>query len=154
MSGYKQISMTHQQGTHGVCYRLLCTNLGDKILCTLSSNHNIHWENGVDYWWSTYALKSKSVSEMHFRAMLMCFCWYSNLVSHTQTHTHIKTYTTLCEPVDWHTHINIYLHHLLCAHSCYLYYIECIIHCYQNFPFHNVFCFQKLFTCKSHISVD
>ena len=95
MSGYKQISMTHQQGTHGVCYRLLCTNLGDKILCTLSSNHNIHWENGVDYWWSTYALKSKSVSEMHFRAMLMCFCWYSNLVPHTQTHTHKDIHYTL-----------------------------------------------------------
>ena len=32
----------------------------------------------------------------------------------TQTHsTH--------RPVDWHTHINIYLHQLLCAHSSYLY---------------------------------
>ena len=93
MSGYKQISMTHQQGTHGVCYRLLCTNLGDEILCTLSSNNNIHWENGVNYWWSTYALKSKKVSEMHFRAMLMCFCWYSDLVSHTHKQTHTNTHT-------------------------------------------------------------
>ena len=66
MYGYKQISMTHQQGLRGVRYLLLSTNLGDKILCTFSPNHNIHWENGIDHWWSTYALKSESVSEMHF----------------------------------------------------------------------------------------
>ena len=49
------------------------------------------------------------------------------------------------------THINIYLHHLLCAHSRYLYYTEWRIHWYQKFTFHNVFSFQNLFTCKSHI---
>ena len=27
-------------------------------------------------------------------------------------------------PVDWHTHINIYLHQLLCAHDSYPYYIK------------------------------
>ena len=47
MSGYKKISMTHQQGTHRVCHRLLCTNLGDGILCTLLPDHKIHGENGV-----------------------------------------------------------------------------------------------------------
>ena len=36
-------------------------------------------------------------------------------------HTHTK-HTQ--RPVDWYTHINIYLHHLLCAHSSYLYYIK------------------------------
>ena len=47
------------------------------------------------------------------------FYWYSDLISHTQTHTH-----TQCTqgPVVWHTHINIYLHYL-CAHSSLLYYI-------------------------------
>ena len=42
-------------------------------------------------------------------------------VTHTQTHTHTHTHTQGL--VDWQTHINIYLHHLLCAHSNYLYYI-------------------------------
>ena len=66
-------------------------------------------------------------------------------------HTHRHRHTG---PVYWHIHINTYLHHLLCAHSSYLYYIKWIIHWYQKFTFHNAFSFQKLFTCKSHISVD
>ena len=36
-------------------------------------------------------------------------------------HKHPNTQHTQ-GPVDWHTQINIYLHHLLCAHSSYLYY--------------------------------
>ena len=35
-------------------------------------------------------------------------------------------------PVDLRTRINIYLHHLWCAHSSYLYYIQWIIHWYHN----------------------
>ena len=67
MSSYKKISMTQEQGSIGVCYRLLCSNLSDWILCTLSPNHNIHRINGVYQRWTTCALKSKSlVSEMHF----------------------------------------------------------------------------------------
>ena len=38
--------------------------------------------------------------------------WYHKHTRHTQG------------PVDWHTHINVYLHHLLCAQSSYLYYIK------------------------------
>ena len=72
--------------------------------------------------------------------------WYHN----TNTYKHTQ-YTQ--GPVDWNTHINIYLHHLLCAHSSYLYYIEWIIYRYQKFTFHNIFSFQKLFISKSHISV-
>ena len=53
MSGYKKNSITHQQGTLGLCYRLLCTNLGDGILCALSPDHNIHGENSVYHWWTT-----------------------------------------------------------------------------------------------------
>ena len=41
MYGYnKKISMTTNKADLGVCYQLLCTNLGDGILCTLLSNHN------------------------------------------------------------------------------------------------------------------
>ena len=38
-------------------------------------------------------------------------------------HTHKYTQHTQ-GPEDWHTHINIYLHHLLCAYSSYLYDIK------------------------------
>ena len=48
-----------------MCYQLLCTNLGDGILHTLLSNHNIH---RVYQRWTMYALKRKCVLEMHFRA--------------------------------------------------------------------------------------
>ena len=44
--------------------------------------------------------------------------WY-----HKHTHTHTHTQHTQ-GPVDWHSHINVYLHHLLCAQSSYLYYIK------------------------------
>ena len=41
------------------------------FMCTLSPNHNVHGENGVYQRWTTYALKSKSVSEMYFPVILM-----------------------------------------------------------------------------------
>ena len=67
----------------------------------------------------------------------------------TKTHTHKQKDTRYTQgPVDWHIHINIYLHYLLCVHNSYLYYIEWVIHWYQKFTFHNVFSFQKSFTCK------
>ena len=54
------------KGALGVCYRLLYTDLGDGISCTSSPNHNINREK----WCLSVmcALKSKSVSEMHFPA--------------------------------------------------------------------------------------
>ena len=39
------------------------------------------------------------------------FYWYSYLISHTQTEKHTQHTQG---PVDLHTHIIIYLHHLLC----------------------------------------
>ena len=43
--------------------------------------------------------------------------WY-----HTQEHTHTHKDTQHTQgPVNLHAHINIYIHHLLCAHSNYLY---------------------------------
>ena len=47
------------------------------------------------------------------------------------TYTHDTQHTQ--GPIDWYTHISIYLHHLLCAHSIYLYYTEWIICWYQRF---------------------
>ena len=84
------------------------------------------------------------------------FCWYSNLILRTQTHTYThKDIQHTQGLVDLHTHINIYLHHLLCAHSSYLYYIGWIIHWHQKITFHESnISFQELFTCKCHISVD
>ena len=72
--------------------------------------------------------------------------------THINTHTNMHTKTQ--GPVDWHTHINIYLHHLLYAHSSYLYCMDWIIHWHQTFIFQNAFSFQQLFSCKIHISVD
>ena len=87
------------------------------------------------------------------RTLNVVSCWYSNLMSHTHkythTHTHTQTHTThsgtirLMHPYEYN------LHHLLCAHSSYLYYNEWIYHWHQKFTFHNVFSFQKWFTCKS-----
>ena len=85
---------------------------------------------------------------------------------------HISSLGTLIPEGPWcvfHEHTqgpvaNINWHNLLCAYIRYLYYIEWIIrylyyiewiiHWYQKFIFPNVFSFQKLFTCKSCISVD
>ena len=89
----------------------------------------------------------KFVSEGPWCVSLLVL-WFD--ITHTNTQTHTQTYSTLCGPVDWHTHINIYLHHLLCAKSSYLYYIECIIHWYQKFIFHNVFRFQACHQRKHH----
>ena len=49
-----------------VCYQLLCVKLGDAVVCSLSPNQNINEEDGVYQWWTTYPLKSKCVSKMHF----------------------------------------------------------------------------------------
>ena len=57
-----------------------------------------------------------------------------------RTHSHTQG------SVDWHTHINIYLHQMLCACNSYLYYTTWLI---EQFTFHSVFSFQKLFTSKS-----
>ena len=46
------------------------------------------------------------------------FYWYSDLISNTHNTHHTQG------PADEHTHINICLHHLLCAHSSYLYFIK------------------------------
>ena len=51
----------------------------------------------------------------------VAFYCYSDLISHTLKHKHTHH---IQGSVDWHTHINIYLHHLLYAHSSYLYYIK------------------------------
>ena len=61
--------------------------------------------------------------------------WY---LTHTNTHRENTQ-----GPVDWHTHINIDLHHLLFAHSSYLYYIEWIFHWFQKFTFHMSFLFKN-----------
>ena len=42
-----------------MCDQLLCTNMDDVILCTLSPNHNIHEEKGVYQRRTMYALSQK-----------------------------------------------------------------------------------------------
>ena len=59
----------------GVCYQLLCINMSDGTLYTLPPKHNIHNKNGVYQRWKTYALKSNSVSKIHFPAI-----WWSKFI--------------------------------------------------------------------------
>ena len=68
MSDDKKISMIHQQGSLAGEFTTFMHQFGWwDFACTLqkSPNHNIHGKNGVYHRWTTYALKSKSVSEMH-----------------------------------------------------------------------------------------
>ena len=61
----KELVWPNSKADLGACYHLLCTNLGQGILCTFC--HTIIF-TGVYQWWVTYALKPKTVSEMHFGA--------------------------------------------------------------------------------------
>ena len=49
--------------------------------------------------------------------------WFDITHTHTHTHTHTKYTQHTQGPVDWQTHINLYLCQLLCTYSSYLYYI-------------------------------
>ena len=110
---------------------ILCNDFIDVCMSSLRTLMHV--------WWS-------KVSSLLSSDMWCGFCWYSWFdLSHTHTHPHTYKDTHHTQkPVDWHTHIKIYLQQLLCAHSSYLYYIEWIIHGYQKF--HHGFSFQKLFT--------
>ena len=109
-------------------------------------------------WCLFYATLSRLLkSDTKYGCLLVPWLSITHTHIHTHKHTHTQTRTTQRHtqgPVDWHTCINIYLHHLLCAHSSHLYCIEWIIHLYKKFTFHNLFSSQKIFTCQSHISVN
>ena len=78
--------------------------------------------------------------------------WYSDLIWHTHKHKHTQLNQG---PADWHTYINTYNYttcYVLTAATFITLMIKWIIHWYRKFTFHNVFPFQKLFTCKSHVS--
>ena len=61
--------------------------------------------------------------QVYWGLIQVSFCWYSDLFDITHTNTQHTQ-----RPVDWHTHINIYFYHLLCAQCSYLCYTEWIIH--------------------------
>ena len=76
--------------------------------------------------------------------------WYH---THTQTHTP-QTHTArtgasrMTYPYKY-----IFTPPVMCSQQLSLLH-KWIIHWYQKFSFHNVFSFQRLLTCKSHLSVD
>ena len=72
------------------------------------------------------------------------FYWYSNLISYTQTHQHTQHTQG---PVDWHTHVNTCLHHLLCAYISYLYYIKWLNVLVSKIYFPLSFLFKNLKVC-------
>ena len=89
---------------------------------------------GLDVCFVQQGVKSTEVWHMWFFPGTLI--WYytqtnkqtnkqTNTHTHTHTHTHTQKDTQHTQvPADSHTHINIYLHHLLSAHNSYLYYIE------------------------------
>ena len=63
----QKISMAQQQGSLGGVLPTSMHQFGWwDFACNLLLNHNIHGENGFYQWWAMYALKSKSVLDMHF----------------------------------------------------------------------------------------
>ena len=79
--------------------------------------------------------------------------WFS--ITHTQTHTHKDIQYTLWASRLTHPYKYIFTSPAMCSQQLPLlhYMIKWIIHWYQKFTFHNVFSFQKLFTCKSCIYI-
>ena len=67
-------------------------------------------------WYVFYATRH----QVYWGLTHVVYYWYSDLIKHTHT-KHIQHTNGL---VDWHSHISICLHHLLCVHSSYLYYIK------------------------------
>ena len=144
-SSYEKQNIFWQNG----CLRhIWCAILLNDIMDPHMSNLCTSVSEGP--WCVFYAIRH----QIYWGLTHVIFCWYPDMISHTQTHSNTYTQTQHSQgPVDWHTHINTYLHHLLCAHSSYFYYTEWRIHWCQKFTFYNVFSFQKLFTCKIHIYV-
>ena len=72
------------------------------------------------------------------------FYWYSDLISDTNTCSTLRD-SRLTLPYEC-----IFTILVMCSQQLLLlhYMIKWIIHWYQKFTFHNVFSFQKLFTCK------
>ena len=86
-------------------------------------------------WYLFYATRCQFYWGLAYNVV---FQWYSDLISHT--HKHKNTQHTQ-EALDWHTHVNICLYHLLCAHTAAAFItlmVKWIIRWYQNFTFHNV----------------
>ena len=68
-------------------------------------------------WWVFYSTRSQVYWGLTHNVVFYCYSDF--FITHTQMH---KNTQHTQGPVDWHTYINIYLHHLLCAHGSYLCY--------------------------------
>ena len=121
------------------------------------------WLNGWSRpnWCATFLNDIKNVQMLTFRTLMhvlykkvssllrpetWCgFCWYSDLISHTQTGT---THLGASRPA--HPCKYIFTPTVTCSQQLSLLHWM-IIHWHQKFTFHNFFSFQRLFTCQSHI---
>ena len=80
---------------------------------------------GLDVCFVQQGVKSTEVWHMWFFAGTLIWYYTQTNKQNKQTHTHTQKDTQHTQgPADLHTHINIYLHHLLSAHNSYLYYLE------------------------------
>ena len=116
--------------------------LNDHIWCAILLNDRYYGSAHVETWYlsarRTWCVFCSTRRQVYWGLTHVIFCWYSDLILHTNkqtkqtnTHTHTHTHTHTQKdtqhtqgPADLHTHINIYLHHLLSAHNSYLYYLE------------------------------
>ena len=85
-----------------------------RYFCTLSPNHNIQGENGVYQRWTTYTLKSKSVSEMHFPTI-----WRSKFTDIVSS----KKKSILAVDKSAWIKACIYIYILICMYPCMCVYI-------------------------------
>ena len=107
------------------CLLYLAEGWSCHISCAIDDNMDLHMPSLVTLvsegpWCVFYATRS----QVYWGLTHVVFYWYSDLISHTQTHKYTQHTQGL---VHWHSHLNIYLNYLLCAHSSYFYYIKWII---------------------------
>ena len=100
------------------------------------------------HWYVFYVTRHQVYWVLTYVFFPCTLIWYL-----THIYTHKDTQSTQ-GPVDLHTHINIYLHQLLCAHRNYLCYIEWIIHWYKKVTFPNIFSLQQSCTCRGNTGIS
>ena len=125
------------------------------IWCTILLNGN------MDLHMSGLGTRRTSMCFMQqgikFTAVWHIMCFFTGTLIWYHTHTNTQTHTAhlgasrLTQP-----HKYIFPPPVMCSEQLPLLHsmIKWITRWYQKFSFHDVFSFQKLFTCKSQISVD
>ena len=105
---------------------------------------------------SSYCLISSAECVIIPQLMLFSFALWLNIRHRTDKHTGYSDRYKTQWPIDWHTRIKTYQHHLLFAHRCYLNYTEWITCWYKNSLYRGpkCRCFSKITLGRGHIFAD